>query len=105
MAREKATGKIPNGFDDLCVFVPSERQIICIQEGSGDNLSDEDLDEGYVDYIYYTQYSLEDFEEEDGGMMLLTELVQEKYKRLADCLPDLMDFIYDDPKILRFILS
>ena len=65
MAREKATGKIPNGFDDLCVFVPSKRQIICIQEGSGDNLSDEDLDEGYVDYIYYTQYSLEDFEEED----------------------------------------
>lgn len=105
MVKEKATGKIPNGFDDFCIYIPSKRQIVHIQEGSGDNLSKEDLTEGYIDYIDYTQYSLEDFEEEDGGMMMLTELVQGKYKKLADCLPELMDYIYDDPDIHRIILS
>jgi hypothetical protein len=46
-----------------------------IREGTGDNLSSEDQDEGYVDYIYFDKYeSLKDVldnEEYDGGMYLL----------------------------------
>ena len=42
-------------FDDVYIYVPSEQQIIKISEGSGDNLSEEDMAEGYVDYIYYEQ--------------------------------------------------
>lgn len=47
-----------------------------IEEGTGDNLLNEDIEEGYVDYIYYSVYSsLEAYnngkEEIDGGMILL----------------------------------
>ena len=51
-----------------------------ITEGTGDNLTQEDMDEGYVDYIYYDYYaSLEDVKDDepyDGGMILLTKLYQ-----------------------------
>ena len=45
-----------------------------INEGTGDNLLEEDVEEGYVDYIDYTCYSYkknEGFVESDGGMVLL----------------------------------
>jgi len=49
-----------------------------ICEGTGDNLLQEDIDEGYVDYIYYNVYkSLIDLKENnecDGGMYLLKKL-------------------------------
>ena len=40
-------------FDEIYIYVPSKKQIIRIAEGSGDNLTDDDLGQGYVDYIYY----------------------------------------------------
>lgn len=40
-------------FDEIYIYVPSKKQIIRISEGSGDNLTDDDLDQGCVDYIYY----------------------------------------------------
>ena len=47
-----------------------------IEEGTGDNLLQEDIEDGYVDYIYYSSYSsLEAYKdgeaEIDGGMILL----------------------------------
>lgn len=47
---------------------------ITIQEGSGDNLTQDDVDDGYIDYINYTKYSINDgvISEVDGGMVLLT---------------------------------
>ena len=51
-----------------------------IQEGTGDNLLKEDIDEGYVDYIYYDYYQdLKDVQEDepyDGGVYYLTRLYQ-----------------------------
>ena len=104
--KEKCTGTIPENFDDFYVFIPSKKHIIVISEGSEDNLLKEDYKEGYRDYINYTVYSLEDdMPEVDGGMMLLKEYVQTKYKNLSECLPDLMDYIYDDSNIERIILT
>ena len=48
-----------------------------IEEGTGDNLQQEDIDKGYVDYIYYDSFkSLDDvYEQEtyDGGVYYLED--------------------------------
>ena len=48
----------PEGYDDLFLYVPEARQAIRIAEGSGDNLHQEDIEDGYVDYIYYEQHGI-----------------------------------------------
>lgn len=49
-----------------------------IKEGTGDALTEEDIAEGYVDYIYYDCYEslsdIRDGEIHDGGMILLRKL-------------------------------
>lgn len=49
-----------------------------ITEGTGDNLLQEDIDDGYVDYIYYDYYaSYEDIKDDcayDGGQILTKKL-------------------------------
>lgn len=64
-----------------------------ISEGTGDALMQEDLDQGYVDYIYYDYYqSLEDIKDDnayDGGMILLKKLykdmsLEEVIKKVED---------------------
>jgi len=64
-----------------------------INEGTGDNLLPEDVEEGYVDYIYYDIYeNLDDVNQDnicDGGMYMLTKL----YK---DCSTDeILKFVGD----------
>lgn len=86
----------PEGYNDLFVFVQEEKQIIRISEGTGDNLLPEDTEEGYVDYIYYEQYELNiDIQSVDGGMILLKEMVRDKYKCLADSIPDVLEMAYN----------
>ena len=93
-------------FDDVYIYVPGEQQIIKISEGSGDNLTDEDEVAGYVDYIYYEQYSREaDFPEVDGGMVMLTELFQNKYNSTKDCIPAVLDMAYGDESIKYIVLD
>lgn len=92
---ESCFGKKPEGYDDLFVFVPEMKQIIRIAEGSGDNLLPEDIEDGYVDYIYYEQYELStDMPEVDGGQILLEEMLRDKYKCMADCIQDVLSMAY-----------
>ena len=87
--------KRPEGYDDLFLYIPEAHQIIRIAEGTGDNLLEEDTDAGHVDYIYYDQYMLDvDMPNVDGGMVLLDEMLREKYGCLADCIPDVLDMAY-----------
>lgn len=93
-------------FDTVFVYVPEYQQIVRISEGTGDNLLDEDMDAGYVDYIYYEQHDLGiDFPEVDGGQIMLTELFQEKYKSTKECIPDVLDFAYGNSKIKHIVLD
>lgn len=93
-------------FDDVYIYVPSEQQIIKISEGSGDNLQDEDIANGYVDYIYYEQYSREcGFPEVDGGMIMLTQLFQEKYESTKECIPAVLDMAFGDHTIDYIVLD
>lgn len=83
------------GYGDLFIYVPEMRQIIRIAEGSGDNLLREDVEQGYIDYIYYEQYELEiDMPEADGGQILLGKPLRVKYRCIADCIPSVLDMAY-----------
>lgn len=83
-------------YMDLWVYVPELGQLLCISEGTGDNLLKEDVANGYVDYIYYEQYDAADPEltEIDGGQVLLTTLFREKYENTAQCIPEVLDMAY-----------
>lgn len=93
-------------FNTMYIFVPDAQQIVQISEGSGDNLTDEDIAEGYVDYIYYEQYELEPgVPEIDGGMVMLTQLFQEKFKCTADAIPHVLDMAYGQESIPYIVLK
>lgn len=94
---ESCFGKKPEGYDDLFIFVPGMKQIIRLAEGCGDNLLPSDIEDGYVDYIYYEQYELDNgMPEIDGGKVLLEEMLRDKYQCLADCIPDVLDMAYSN---------
>lgn len=93
--KEPCSRQRPEGYDDLFLYVPEMYQIIRIAEGTGDNLLEEDIDAGYVDYIYYDQYMLDaNMPNVDGGMVLLDGMLREKYSCLADCIPDVLAMAY-----------
>lgn len=93
-------------FDPIYIYVPEAKQIIKISEGSGDNLLDEDMDAGYVDYIYYEQYVMDPhMRETDGGMVMLTELFQELFKSTKDAIPNVLDMAYGDTSLSYIILE
>ena len=82
-------------YRDLFIFVPEMGQIIRIAEGNGSNLLAEDIENGYMDYIYYDQYELEgDITEVGGGQILLIEPLRDKYRCMAECIPDVLDMAY-----------
>lgn len=66
-------------FTDFMVCVDDDIYIH-ITEGTGDNLLSEDIEEGYVDYIYYEVFRAGLWQGEpvmdeiDGGMVLLKEM-------------------------------
>lgn len=90
---------VPKGFAPVFIYVPHAQQIVIIEEGTGDNLLREDREEGYVDYIMYYQYDLDSKTEQDGGQIMCKQYVQEKYKRLADSVPDVLDMAYGNPHL------
>lgn len=84
-------------YNDIYVFIPATKHIIKIAEGTGNNLNNEDYVEGYVDYIDYTAYQMEDeFPEYDGGMIMLKEEFRIKYKSTEKCIPDVLEDLYND---------
>ncbi len=82
-------------FEDIYIFVPSARQIIRIAEGNGMNLLDDDIQNGYVDYIYYDQHELDiDLPEIDGGQIMLDTPFHDLFKTMEDCIPNVLDMAY-----------
>lgn len=85
-------------YGDIFIFIPERRQVIHISEGSGDNLLQEDIENGYVDYIYYAQHELSaGMPEADGGMVLLKEMLGDKYRCMEECIPDVLEMAYGCP--------
>ena len=93
-------------FDTIYIYVPDAQQIVQLSEGSGDNLTDEDMEAGYVDYIYYEQYELEPgVPEIDGGMVMLTELFQDKFESTKDAIPYVLDMAYGQESLPYIVLK
>lgn len=89
----------------VTIFIPEKREIIQIQEGSGCKMDSKDRKEGMIDYIDYTQYSLDDaMMEVDGGQIMHDFYIREKYKTLIDLIPEVLCFCYDEDKEVKWIL-
>lgn len=56
----------------MLIITKDTEKLITIVEGTGDNLTDEDIKEGYIDYVMTSIYRVEgeDIILEDGGQML-----------------------------------
>lgn len=82
----------PDGFDDVFVFLPESKSYISVQEGTGDNLLADDIADGYVDYVMYSLWHRDNSElvEDEGGMIMMRELIRDKYERLADLVPEVL---------------
>ena len=91
-------------LNPINIYVPQFKQIITISEGNGMNLLDEDMDESFVDYIYYDRYDY-NLEEVDGGQIMLTEMIQDKYTSMKECIPAVLDMAYGDTNIEYIILE
>lgn len=79
-----------------------------LSEGSGENMLDSDYDNGYVDYIYFTEYDtfkdLEECNSRDGGMILLKHYYQDMFNSPDDVVKYVIDtgFMPDvDYEIIR----
>ena len=65
------------------LMFPEEKALVVCSEGTGDNLLDEDMEEGYVDYVNLMRYSISldcgepELVEVDGGMAMFKESVCE----------------------------
>ena len=95
-----------NEFNDIFIYVQAMKQIIRIAEGSGDNLTDDDISQGYVDYIYYEVYNVQqDLPEVDGGTIMLTEWFQEKFESTKEAIPTVLDMAYGDESIEYIMLN
>lgn len=93
-------------YNDIFIYVKTKKQIIRIDEGSGDNLTDDDIAQGYVDYIYYEVYNVQqDLPEVDGGMIMLTEWFQEKFESTKEAIPSVLDMAYGDESIEYIMLD
>ena len=56
----------------MLIITNDTEKLITIVEGTGDNLTDEDIKDGYIDYVMTSIYRVdgEDIVLEDGGQML-----------------------------------
>lgn len=70
---------------DLVIYCIRNEKIIRISEGDGCNLSQEDIDNGYTDYLYYDVFDPQDIQDvEDGGMILLEKSIKEEFDTVED---------------------
>ena len=61
----------------MLIYLKDTERLIAVAVGTGDNLTAEDIDEGFVDYLMSTIYKQEGDElvEEDGGQILSSKLI------------------------------
>ena len=93
-------------YNDIFIYVQINKQIIRISEGSGDNLTDDDIAHGYIDYIYYEVYNVEqNLPEVDGGMIMLNDIFQRKFKSTKEAIPAVLDMAYGNESIGYIVLD
>lgn len=63
----------------MLIYVKEENVLITAQEGTGDNLLDEDIAEGLKDYMMTSIYEIdgEDIKLQDAGQMMTSVLIKD----------------------------
>lgn len=63
----------------MLIYVKEEKVLIAAQEGTGDNLLDEDIAEGLKDYMMTSIYEIdgEDIKLQDAGQMMTSVLIKD----------------------------
>lgn len=79
----------------MLIYIKDYERLVTAVEGAGDNLTDEDIADGYNDYVMTSIYKQEGEELvlEDGGQMLTKEMIKdmeldEIAKRVVDYWTD-----------------
>ena len=81
---------------DVCNYV-------LLEEGTGDNLNDDDIKDGYVDYVNYSFGHFEEntFIDVDGGMLLRKTLIRDSNEGLVSVIQDFIKTEYLDDEIVK----
>ena len=76
-------------------YVKDYERLITAVEGTGDNLTDEDIADGYNDYVMTSIYKQEGEELilEDGGQMLSKEMIRDM--EVDELAKRVVDYWYD----------
>jgi hypothetical protein len=94
-----------NSSGGLLLYVPELKQFVRISYGTGDNLSSEDIEEGYDDYLYIVIDEFDDGWEEDidGGQMLLKMKEEWGHYNICQHIKDGLEFmgITEDVVVLQ----
>jgi hypothetical protein len=87
--------------NEIMVYVPKKKEFLYIMEGSGLNLNDEDLELGYIDYVYIKVYEWNsgDFTNEGDFINMLTVPFDAKYNDYEALVKDQLDFVYEDDSL------
>ena len=91
---------------DLVIYCIRNEKIIRISEGDGCNLSQEDIDNGYADYLYYDVFDPQNLQDvEDGGMVLLKKPIKEEFSSIQGVIDRVTEMIGYFYRPERTILS
>lgn len=89
--------KIYNGQD---LKLEYDKYVLFIREGTGDNLLYEDIENGYVDYIYTEVYLKDDLVKEEfpseigGGFMMLKDTIDNLFYDKP--IRELIDYVFTE---------
>ena len=94
-------------FNAILAWVKNEKVFLKVQSGSGDNLQDEDIQKGFVDYCLWSTFKPEcididgelDMECLDGGMFLFKECADAK-TALQACYKEAFGKEYDENEVI-----
>ena len=97
-------------FNAILAWVKDEKVFLKVQSGTGDNLQDEDIQNGFVDYCLWSTFKPEcididgelDMECLDGGMVLFKECV-DAMTALRACCNQAFGKEYDVSDIVIFL--
>lgn len=79
----------------MMIYLKDRGLLITVAEGTGDNLTDEDIADGYIDYVMTNLYEQNGYEltEIDGGQMLSQRVIANMDRdELANRLLDYWDY-------------
>jgi len=97
-------------FNAILAWVKNEKVFLKVQSGTGDNLQDEDIQKGFVDYCLWSTFKPKcididgelDMECLDGGMVLFKECADAK-TALRACCREVFGKEHDENEVIVFL--